>query len=105
MRRCRRSSRPPALLDTRLIKARIEQSWLQPPTARQGMSCKIKVRLIPSGDVVAANVVQSSGDPVFDRSAVTAVLKASPLPVPPSELGLFDQFREFSFDFDPNVKN
>ena len=60
----------------------------------------MKVRLIPGGDVVSVSVVRSSGDPVFDRSVETAVLKASPLPLP-EDPALFKHFREINFNFDP----
>jgi colicin import membrane protein len=70
-------------------------------TATQGLKCTIQVKLLPSGDVMEAVVVSSSGDPVFDRSAENAVRKASPLPVP-QDKGLFNQeFRIFTFVFKP----
>ncbi len=46
------------------------------------------------------NVIRSSGDPVFDRSVESAVLKASPLPLP-GDAALFTHFREINFNFDP----
>lgn len=67
------------------------------------MKCKILVRLIPSGDVVSVRITQSSGNIAFDRSVEMAVNKASPLPVPKSDTGLFDHFREVEFVFDPNA--
>ena len=50
--------------------------------------------------MVSATVVRSSGDPLFDRSVETAVLKASPLPLP-TDASLFNHFREINFNFDP----
>jgi len=38
------------------------------------------VQLIPTGEVVDVQVVKSSGDDAFDRSAVTAVKKAGQFP-------------------------
>ncbi len=84
-----------------LIKQQVIRNWRIPPTARSGMVCKIMVRLLPSGDVVSVQVVKSSGDPVFDRSVEDAVYSAAPLPVPGVESGLFDEFREVKFSFDP----
>ena len=52
------------------------------------------------GEVVEARVVHSSGNPVFDRQAETAVRKAAPLPVP-DEPRLMQQMREFNFVFEP----
>jgi colicin import membrane protein len=88
---------------TGLIKGQITRNWIFPASYQKGMKCKILVRLIPSGDVVSVQVIQSSGNSAFDRSVEMAVNKASPLPVPKSSTGLFDHFREVEFVFDPNA--
>jgi len=82
------------------IQDKVNRNWLRPAGSAAGLSCLIKVRLIPGGDVVSATVVRSSGDPLFDRSVETAVLKASPLPLP-TDASLFNHFREINFNFDP----
>ncbi len=82
------------------IQDKVQRNWLRPPGSAGGLSCLIKVRLIPGGDVVSATVVRSSGDPMFDRSVETAVLKASPLPLP-ADTSLFNHFREINFNFAP----
>jgi colicin import membrane protein len=82
------------------IQDKVQRNWLRPAGSAAGLSCLIKVRLIPGGDVVSATVVRSSGDPLFDRSVETAVLKASPLPLP-TDATLFNHFREINFNFDP----
>ena len=84
-----------------LIKAEVTRHWNIPSTAFSGMVCDVRVRLIPSGDVVSVQVIKSSGDQAFDRSVETAVYKAAPLPVPSTESGLFEEFREVIFSFDP----
>lgn len=86
-----------------LIRNDITQNWVLPVSYKKGMKCKIRVRLIPSGDVVSVRIVQSSGNSAFDRSVEMAVQKASPLPVPDSSTGLFNHFREVEFVFDPNA--
>lgn len=83
-----------------LIKQKVERNWLRPQTARQGMSCKVLVRLTAKGEVLLARVVESSGDTAYDRSVEAAVYKASPLPLPP-DVTLFDYFREINFVFKP----
>ncbi len=82
------------------IQEKIQRNWLRPVGSPAGLSCLVKVRLIPGGDVVSVSVVRSSGDSVFDRSVETAVLKASPLPLP-ADAALFKHFREINFNFDP----
>jgi colicin import membrane protein len=82
------------------IQQKVNRNWLRPPGSPAGLVCTVLVRLIPGGDVVGATVIQSSGDPVFDRSVETAVLKASPLPLP-DDASLFEHFREINFRFNP----
>jgi colicin import membrane protein len=82
------------------IQDKVTRNWIRPPGSPEGLVCVVKVRLIPGGEVVGATVIRSSGDPVFDRSVETAVLKASPLPLPP-DASLFDHFREINFNFNP----
>ena len=68
----------------------------------EGLSCKLRVRLLPSGDVVDVSVTQSSTNDIFDRRARTAVLKASPLPVP-EDAATFERLnlRDITFNFTP----
>jgi colicin import membrane protein len=82
------------------IQDKVQRNWLRPPGSPQGLACLVKVRLIPGGEVASVNVIRSSGDPVFDRSVESAVLKASPLPLP-ADASLFSHFREINFNFDP----
>ena len=86
-----------------MIRNQITRNWIFPASYQKGMKCKVLVRLIPSGDVVSVRILQSSGNDAFDRSVEQAVRKASPLPVPKPDSGMFDQFREVEFVFDPNV--
>lgn len=86
-----------------LIKDEITRKWIFPASYQKGMKCKVLVRLIPSGDVVSVQVIESSGNSAFDRSVEMAVNKASPLPVPKAETDLFKNFREVEFVFDPNA--
>jgi len=86
---------------TNKIRERIRRNWIRQPGMGRDLSCLVEVRLIPGGEVVPAGVrvIRSSGNPAFDRSVVTAVYKASPLPVPSGQL--FGQFRNLRLDFKP----
>ena len=84
-----------------LIKAEVTRHWNIPATAHDDLICEVKVRLIPSGDVVDVQIIKSSGDAAFDHSVEKAVYRAAPLSVPPVESGLFDEFREVVFQFEP----
>ncbi len=84
---------------TNAIRERIRRHWVRQPSMGRDLSCLVEVRLILGGDVVPAGVrvIRSSGNPAFDRSVVTAVYKASPLPVPSGQL--FGQFRNLRLNF------
>lgn len=83
-----------------LIRQKVERNWLRPSATAQRLSCVVRVRLAPGGDVLDARVVRSSGNAAFDRSVENAVFKASPLPVP-SDGRIFEHFRELEFLFSP----
>ena len=70
------------------------------PDLKPGLSCELRVKIAPDGQVLEAQVVRSSGDPAFDRQAERAVQKASPLPVP-TEARVFDKMRDIRFVFEP----
>ena len=81
------------------IKNHIEQRWIKPASTKVGMTCTIRVSLIPSGEVINVQYIKRSGNGAFDQSVYTAVKRASPLPLPPVEYGLSDKFREIDLNF------
>lgn len=83
-----------------IIRQKITRTWRPPAGSVAGLACTVRVRIIPGGDVLDVRVIKGSGNAVFDRSVETAVLKASPLPLP-ADRALFDRFRELEFIFDP----
>ncbi len=86
---------------TAAIKLKVNRNWIRPPSASAGLKCKIRVRLLSSGEVMDVEIISSSGDDIFDRSAENAVRKASPLPVP-MDKELFNRaFKTFTFTFEP----
>ena len=68
----------------------------------ENLACTLRVKLLPGGDVVDVSVEKSSGNDIFDRRALTAVQKASPLPVP-GDLETFERLklRDLTFIFTP----
>lgn len=84
-----------------IIIQAISQHWIVPDTTKEGLSCKVRVRLAPGGMVLNVTLITSSGDPALDRSAIAAVNKASPLPVP-TEATVFEPFREIDLIVQPN---
>ena len=68
----------------------------------KGLECVLSVHTVPGGEVINVAVNKSSGNEVFDRRAVTAVEKASPLPLP-ADPAVFERLglRKFNFRFKP----
>lgn len=83
-----------------LIINAIAQEWLLPDNTNPNLSATLLIHLAPGGVVLSVQVTQSSGNPALDRSAIAAVYKASPLPVPadPAE---FNSFRDLSLTVKP----
>ena len=84
-----------------LIQQTISRNWIRPPSARTGMVVTLRINLLPGGELNSVNVIESSGNPAFDRSAVAAVQKAGRFPVP-SDPAKFDRyFRSLKLHFNP----
>ena len=83
------------------IKQKVNRIWIRPVSTTAGLKCTIRVRLLSDGTVMDAEVISSSGDEDFDRSAENAVNKASPLPVPKDKELFAREFRSFQFLFNP----
>ena len=68
----------------------------------KGLECVLSVQTVPGGEVISVTINKPSGNEVFDRRAVTAVQKASPLPLP-SDPAVFERLRlrKFNFIFKP----
>ncbi|MBT7951912.1 MAG: cell envelope integrity protein TolA [Gammaproteobacteria bacterium] len=81
----------------RSIVSNFNKSGLPP-----GLECVLSVRLVPGGEVISVNISKPSGNDVFDQRALTAVQKASPLPIP-EDVATFERLRlrKFAFRFRP----
>lgn len=83
-----------------LIVNAIGRNWILPENANSGLSSQFRIRLAPDGMVLEVTLTRSSGDSLLDRSAQTAIYKASPLPVP-TDAETFNLFREISLTVRP----
>jgi colicin import membrane protein len=81
------------------IQGRIQRAWIRPASARAGLDCTVAVTQVPGGEVVAVRVLACNGDDTVRQSIEAAVLRASPLPVPPDP-SLFE--RNIEVRFKPN---
>lgn len=83
-----------------LIVNAIGRNWILPENVDSTLSSQFRIRLAPNGMVLEVTLTRSSGDPLLDRSAQTAIYKASPLPVP-SDAPTFNMFRDISLTVRP----
>jgi colicin import membrane protein len=83
-----------------LILQAISERWIVPTQANKSLYCELMIRVAPGGMVLDVQVTKSSGDSALDSSARAAVLKASPLPVPP-DTEAFEAFRQFVLKVKP----
>lgn len=83
-----------------IIKQKVSRNWNRPASLRNDIEAHVNVRLSQAGEVISAQIVKSSGNPVFDRSVENAVLKASPLPIP-QDRDVNEQFRNLKLIFKP----
>lgn len=86
-----------------LIQQTVVGYWSRPPSARNGMETLLAIQLIPTGEVVSVEILQSSGNAAFDNSALNAVNKAGAFPelqkLPTREFN--KTFRRFRLLFKP----
>ena len=60
----------------------MKQSWIV-AEHKSGLTAVVRFGILANGEVVEVELVERSGDIVFDESAMRAVRKANPLPPPP----------------------
>jgi colicin import membrane protein len=82
-----------------LLRNKIQNAWIKPPSATPGVDCLVQVTQVPGGEVTGARVTQCNGDAAVRQSIENAVYRASPLPDPPDP-ALFE--RNLSLRFRPN---
>ncbi|MFM1887052.1 MAG: hypothetical protein RL026_2209 [Pseudomonadota bacterium] len=72
------------------IRDRIERAWIRPASARAGLSCELRIRQIPGGEVVGVSLGACNGDEAVRQSIEAAAYRASPLPLP-ADPALFER--------------
>ena len=66
-----------------LIEQHIYRYWNRPPSARPGIECALTITQAPGGVVLTVSIGACNGDSAMRQSIENAVLRASPLPLPP----------------------
>ncbi len=83
-----------------LIQNKITSNWIQPQNVSHQKTMTLRIALDMQGNVMSVEVIKSSGNRAFDRQAILAVQKSSPLPLP-QEAELKRQFRLLTLPFTP----
>lgn len=83
------------------IGAKIRRFIVLPPGVDKNIKAEFNVTLLPSGEVLQANLSKSSSSQAYDSAVERAILKAQPLPLPPAEKNLFARFRNLHLKFSP----
>ncbi len=84
-----------------MIHNRIKRFVVVPPDLKGNPEAEFTVVLLPDGEVLKATLVKSSGYPAYDAAVERAILRASPLPLPP-DASLFEAFRTLDLHFRPS---
>jgi colicin import membrane protein len=80
------------------IRAKVRQNWILPPDLQGNPECVFRVVQLPTGEVIQARLVKSSGNAAYDDAVHRAILKSSPLPLPAQREHFY---RELELTFRP----
>ncbi len=81
-----------------ILQGKIQKSWNPPECLEQNGHATVKFSITRSGDVYSSQIVESSGDPVFDESALEAIRKSSPFEHFPASTSRGSITIKYSFD-------
>lgn len=74
------------------ITSQIRQEWVYPDTGEKNLEAVITVTIARDGTLSVQGIEKSSGNALFDRSALRALAKASPVAQPPYEMEIGMRF-------------
>jgi colicin import membrane protein len=80
------------------VRAKVRGNWILPQDLQGNPQCIFKVVQLPTGEVIDARLVKSSGNGAYDEAVHRAILKSSPLPLPAAGTPFY---RELELTFRP----
>ncbi|HMK35436.1 MAG TPA: energy transducer TonB [Desulfomonilaceae bacterium] len=84
------------------VKSRVNSHWSLMDPKQMEKFTVIGVKIAENGELINASVDESSGDQVFDRSAMRAVMQAAPFPpLPPQAKAKISQAGGLALRFTP----
>ena len=80
----------------RRIQNKIRSNIVEPPNLQGNPQAEFEVRILPGGEIMdgSLRLRRSSGNPAYDQAVERAILRSSPLPVPPAGDPMFERFRD-----------
>ena len=83
------------------VGQKIRRNWAVPASANSDTVCSVRVRQLPTGEVVGVNILSCNGDDAVRRSVEAAIRRSSPLPQPQNR-DLFDPNLRLNLSPDPD---
>lgn len=80
------------------LQGKIQKNWNPPECLERDGHALVKFSIARNGAVYSSQIVESSGDPVFDESAMEAIRKASPFANFPANTSRGSITIKYSFD-------
>lgn len=81
----------------------IMDNWSAPAYFKnRNLKTHVMVRFDENGNVLAKEIVKSSGNPAFDELVLNAIQKSSPVPAPPAKFSKIAAVEGFLFRFSPD---
>lgn len=75
-----------------IISRKIWQQWVYPDIKTSGLEAVVSIKIGRNGKIILMEIEKPSGNKLFDRSALKAISRASPLPPPPEEMEIGVRF-------------
>ena len=86
-----------------LIKNQVMENWKSPSNINPNLKTEIEITIVPTGEITSSTIIQSSGNNVFDESAMRAISKVQSFEGLNMQMNLFDEhFRNFILIFSPD---
>jgi TonB family protein len=68
-----------------LVQQKIWDEWIHPQFSSEELEAILSFQIDMKGNIISPKIIKSSGNYLFDHSAMKAILKAGPLPPPAME--------------------
>ena len=86
-----------------LIKNQVMENWKSPSNINPNLKTEIEITIVPTGEITSSKIIQSSGNDVFDESAMRAISKVQSFEGLNMQMNIFDEhFRNFILIFSPD---